>query len=182
MRAVSAVLLAASFAIAQIQPIKIGARFESIMGVALQNAPATVVIFVSTECPISNDYNERMNALYRDYSGRNVQFLFLNANNNESAAKIQKHSADNDFAFKVLKDMGNEWADKLGATATPEAYVFDRSGTLVYHGYIDDSRNVPTVKVRALRDAIDSVLSGKPVARPETRAFGCTIKRVKKSI
>src|SRR5260370_25084550 len=55
-------------------------------------AEATVVVFMSTTCPISNAYNERMSALYRDYQGKNVQFVFVNANRNESPAAIEDHA------------------------------------------------------------------------------------------
>src|SRR5256885_2049278 len=74
---------------------------------APSKADATVLIFTSTQCPISNSYNERMNALYKDYSGKNVQFVFVNANANESPAEIADHVRKNGFAFKVYKDAGN---------------------------------------------------------------------------
>ena len=45
--------------------------------------PVTVVVFTSTNCPVSNAYNERMNAVYRDYSVKGVKFIFVNANQNE---------------------------------------------------------------------------------------------------
>jgi thiol-disulfide isomerase/thioredoxin len=176
MRWAAAYLLAASLA-AEIVPARIGMTMPEIAGLDPSKSSATVVVFVSTECPISNDYNDRMSALYREYSTRGVQFAFVNANVNESAAKIQKHAKDNEFPFAIVRDDGSKLADKLGAMATPESYVFDRNGALVYHGYIDDSRNPAVVRVRGLRDAVDALLAGRPIARPETRAFGCTIKR-----
>src|SRR5437660_830295 len=85
-------------------------------------APATVVIFISTKCPISNSYNERMSAIYRDYSSRGVQFAFVNANANETADEVEEHAKANQFSFKVYKDTGDVLADQFGATVTPEAY------------------------------------------------------------
>ena len=144
-------------------------------------AAATVLIFISTQCPISNSYNERMNAMYRDYLGKDVQMLFVNANANESPAEVEEHAKANRFAFRVYKDAGNALADKFGATVTPETYIFDKSGVLRYHGYIDDAANAARVQVHGARKAIEALLAGKPVEIKEARSFGCTIKRVRKS-
>lgn len=151
------------------------------IAVSPSHADATVLIFTSTQCPISNSYNERMNALYEDYSGKNVQMVFVNANANESPAEIAEHAKANRFGFTVHKDAGNVLADKFGATVTPETYVFDKSGVLRYHGYIDDAANPARVQVHGARKAIDAVLAGKPVEMKEARSFGCTIKRVRKA-
>ena len=165
----------------------IGSKVESIkvsensvpVAVSPSKAPATVVIFTSTKCPISNSYNDRMNSIYKDYSDRGVQFVFVNANSNEPLAEIEEHAKANQFPFKVYKDVNNVLADEFGATVTPEAYVFDASGTLQYHGQVDDATNEARVRVRGLRQAIDAVLSKKPVDLKETKAFGCTIKKVR---
>ena len=141
----------------------------------------TVVAFISTKCPISNAYNDRMSALYREYSGRGVQFIFVNANANENAAEVAEHAKSAAFPFAVYKDMGNELADRFGAMATPETYIIDPGGVLRYHGYVDDSTNEARVKNRGLKNAIDAVLGGTDVPQRETKAFGCTIKRVRRT-
>lgn len=141
----------------------------------------TVVAFISTTCPISNAFNDRLSALYRDYSAKGIQFIILNANANELPSAVAEHAKSAGFPFPVMKDAGNQAADLFGAMATPETYVIDSKGILRYHGYIDDSVNEARVKNRGLRSAIDAVLAGKPVAQPETKAFGCTIKRVRRT-
>jgi peroxiredoxin len=137
----------------------------------------TVVIFISTQCPISNGYNERMKALHNDYTGKGVHFIFLNANNSESAAAVETHARSHGFPFAVYKDHGNAAADKFGAQVTPETFVVDSAGVIRYHGAIDDATNEARVHNQGLRMALDAVLTGKPVAAAETKAFGCTIKR-----
>ena len=137
----------------------------------------TVVIFISTNCPISNSYNDRMNALYRDYSPKGVHFVFINSNVNEPPDQVREHAKRVGFAFPVYKDQQNKVADMFGAMATPETYVIDSTGTIRYHGYIDDSSAEARVTRQGLRNALDDVLAGKEVDRPETKAFGCTIKR-----
>ena len=141
---------------------------------------ATVIVFISAQCPVSNAYNDRMSALYRDYSARDVRFLFVNANQNESASEVAAHTKSAGFPFPLLKDDGNALADRFGAQLTPEVFVLNPAGTVVYHGAIDDNKNEARVKTHAARDAIEAVLAGRPVDRAELKAFGCTIKRVRR--
>src|SRR3954454_9498640 len=70
-----------------------------LVSISPANAKATIVIFISTKCPISNSYNERMNAIYKDYSDRGVQFVFVNANANEPVQEIEDHAKANQFSF-----------------------------------------------------------------------------------
>jgi thiol-disulfide isomerase/thioredoxin len=139
----------------------------------------TVVTFISTQCPVSNDYNDRMSALYKDYAPKGIKFFFVNANSTEPASVVAEHSKSAGFPFPVYKDQNA--ADKLGAETTPETFVFDRSGKQIYHGYIDDARNTARVRNNGLRDAMDAAIAGKPVANPTTRAFGCTIKKARRN-
>src|ERR1700752_3482094 len=69
-------------------------------------AAATIVIFVSTQCPISNAYNQRMSKVFTDYKGKDVQFAFVNANANESQAEVEEHTASNKLSYRVYKDAG----------------------------------------------------------------------------
>ncbi|MGB9605483.1 MAG: redoxin domain-containing protein, partial [Bryobacteraceae bacterium] len=141
----------------------------------------TAILFIATRCPISNDYNERMKAIYKDYSARGVKFVFINANSTEPAAEVAEHARKWGFPFKVYKDDNNVVADRFGAQFTPEVYVLDRDGVIRYHGAIDDSRSADRVTKHYLRTALDELLAGKAVSTAETKAFGCTIKRVKKA-
>ena len=84
---------------------------------------------------------------------------------------------DSSAAAAILKDEGNKIADALGATRTPEAYFIDASNKLLYHGRIDNSRDITQVNSSELRDAIEAALAGKPVPKTTANAFGCSIKR-----
>ena len=81
--------------------------------------------------------------------------------------------------FRVLKDLNNVVADKLEASVTPEIYVLNSKLEILYHGRIDDSRREDQVTSNDLRAALDRILAGKAVEVTETKAFGCTIKRIK---
>lgn len=138
---------------------------------------ATVLLFVSTRCPVSNAYNQRMAAIARNYAAKGVTVYGINANKAEDAPSIKAHAQQNGFDFVVLKDKGNIIADRFDAQVTPEAYVIDNKGTLRYHGRIDDSQNADDIQSHDLKAAVDAVLTGKTVPAKETRAFGCGIKR-----
>jgi hypothetical protein len=122
-----------------------------------------------------------MNALFKDYTPQDVKFIFVNANRTESANDVRNHAKNVGFVFPVYKDAGNALADRFDAQVTPESYVIDSAGIIRYHGSIDDSQNEARIRTRGLRLALDALLSGKPVELTETKAFGCVIKRGRKS-
>ncbi len=144
----------------------------------IKDAKAVVVMFIATRCPISNAYNERMVKLYDEYASKDVVFIGINSNKQESEDEVEEHSSDNKFQFPVLKDPNNVIADKYDAEVTPEIYVVNTKLELLYHGRIDDSRRAGDVGSSDLKNALDQVLANKAVSSPETKAFGCTIKRV----
>jgi len=163
----------------KLQPFKLNdATGKTVDLGSLQGKKAVVLMFIATQCPVSNAYNERMAGLSREYAAKGVAFVGINSNRQESVEEIAGHAAQHGFGFPVLKDVGNVQADRFGAQVTPEIYVYDPGWVLRYHGRIDDDRSGTNVKSQDLRNALDSVLGGKAVPVAETKAFGCTIKRV----
>ncbi|MGH9929369.1 MAG: thioredoxin family protein [Pyrinomonadaceae bacterium] len=145
---------------------------------SLKGKNGAVLIFIATQCPVSNGYNERMEKLAQDYKARGINVVGINANSTESAADVKDHAAKNNLTFPILKDNGNKIADMLGATRTPEAYFLDASNKLLYHGRIDNSRDITQVNSSELRDALEATLAGKAVPKVTANAFGCSIKRL----
>lgn len=143
-----------------------------------KDSKAIVVMFIATQCPVSNAYNTRMVELVKDYKGKSVAFLGINSNKQESAEEVKDHAKKNSFEFTILKDWKNVIADKLEASVTPEIYVLNSNFELLYHGRIDDSQRTEKISSRDLREALDEILVGKEVSTATTKAFGCTIKRV----
>jgi peroxiredoxin len=144
---------------------------------SLAGKHGAVLIFISVQCPVSNGYNERMEKLAEDYQAKGVNVIGINSNVTEPISAVKTHAADKHFTFTVLKDDGNKIADRLGATRTPEAYVIDAGGKLVYHGRIDNSQNTANITANDLRDALDELVSGKAISKTGGAAFGCSIKR-----
>jgi peroxiredoxin len=143
-----------------------------------KDAKAAVIMFISTRCPVSNAYNERMVKLYDDYSSKDIMFFAINANKTEDVEECKEHANEHGFKFPVLKDPNNVIADKYDAQVTPEIYVVNAKRELLYHGRIDNSQREENVESRDLRKALDQILNGEAVSLADTKAFGCTIKRV----
>jgi len=138
----------------------------------------TVLMFISTQCPVSNGYNERMKQLYEEFSKKGVAIIGINANKAEDVQAIADHAKKHGFKFPVLKDEQNKVADLYGAQVTPETYVMNTSGKLVYHGRIDDNQKLEKVRSRDLAAALAKLLAGKQPSVTQSKAFGCSIKRI----
>jgi peroxiredoxin len=145
---------------------------------------AVVVMFVGTECPINNAYMPRLAELSKAYADKGVQFLAVNSNSNDTPAHIAGHAKQNGLTFPVLRDPANVVADQFGAKRTPEAFVLNPEGRVLYQGRIDDQFGVGYKREaparRDLAEALDEVLAGKPVSQPAVKAAGCFIARVVK--
>jgi peroxiredoxin len=135
-----------------------------------------VIIFVSAQCPVVKGYNDRMNQIVADYKAKGINVIGINSNATESLEWVKSH-AEETYKFPVLIDKGGVWADKLGATVTPETYYLDANNVLLYHGAIDNDRSGKNVTEQFLRAAFDASLSGKKVQRTSANAFGCSIKK-----
>jgi peroxiredoxin len=143
---------------------------------------AVVVVFLSFECPVSASYSQTLAALHEKYAPRGVAFLGVSCNPEENAADLAKRVGEFKLLFPVVKDPSLVAADALKAQVTPEVFVLDRNFVLRYRGRIDDQYAKRLVKNRQishhdLRDALDELLTGKPVSRPLTEAVGCPIRR-----
>ncbi len=137
-----------------------------------------IVMFVSTQCPVSNAYNSRMSELYEEFDSE-FSFLGINSNRNEDMDIIKKHAIQNGLEFIILKDSNNIIADKFEASFTPEVFLLNNELEQLYHGRIDDSRREEKVDSKDLRNALIEIIGGREVSVKKTKAFGCEIKRNK---
>ena len=144
---------------------------------AAKDHKAVVLIWISTQCPYSNAYNAQMKDLANAFASKDVLFVGINSNKTEDAAAMVAHAKSNGHTFPIVRDPNNKVADLYDARRTPEVYVIDPEGKLRYHGRITENHEDPASSPD-LKNALDSFLAGKPIARTETKAFGCTIKRV----
>ena len=139
---------------------------------------ATVIIFMSTECPFVQPYTSRLTSLANEFSSKGVTFWGMNSNNTEDVATVAAHAKAKGYPFPVLKDEGNMVADLFGSQRTPEVFVIRNSDMVVlYHGRIDDDRDESKVSTSDLRNALNEFVAGKEITVKDTKSFGCGIKR-----
>ena len=143
----------------------------------LKGKNGAILVFVSAQCPVVKQYNERISKFAADFAAKGINVIGINSNHTESLDWVKSNAAEN-YKFPVLIDKGNVLADKLGANVTPEVYYVNEKNVLVYHGAIDNSRNGENITENYLREAVEANLSGKAVAKASANAFGCSIKRV----
>jgi hypothetical protein len=143
-------------------------------------ARASVLLFVSAQCPISNRYAPEIRRLVNRFSATGVRFWSVYPNPAESTAAVRQHLDDYKYGTVALRDPQQELAHLAGATITPEAVVYDARGRVVYRGRIDDryvavglERAAP--ERRDLEEALTATLAGTPVRAPATQAVGCYI-------
>lgn len=147
------------------------------------NKRAIAIFYKTVDCPLSNSYVPEMNRLRQEYAARGVAFYAVEADTTLDLAEVRRHAKEFGFTFPVLIDKRQILAHLSGATATPEVAVLSSGGKVLYLGRIDNRvedfdkhRNVITE--HDLRDALDAVLAGRPVAHPTTKVVGCAINFV----
>lgn len=142
-----------------------------------------VLLFVRTDCPITNRYAPELARIAQEFASEPVRFWLVYPDATTTTAAIEEHVAAYHFPGEPLHDAHHELVKRAHATVSPEAAVFNASGELMYHGRIDDryvdiGRARSAAQTHDLEDAIRAVLAGKPVALAETRAVGCSLADV----
>ena len=145
------------------------------------DADALVLVQSCNHCPYVQAWEGRMVEIQREYGDRGARLVAVNSNDPErypedSFEEMQRRAAAQGFNFDYLWDEEQTLARELGATRTPEVFLFDRDRRLVYHGAIDDNREADAVQRHYLRDALDAVLAGGEPAVAETPPVGCSVK------
>src|SRR2546426_739552 len=115
-------------------------------------------------------WESRIIELGNAYSKKGVGVVMIDSNAGDSVEAIQQRAKEKGCTFPYAKDDTSDVARAFGASKTPEAFLFDASGKLVYHGTIDDDHQHPDkVEKRYLHDALEAVAAGKDVAVKETK-------------
>jgi len=140
-----------------------------------------VFAYLGVECPLAQLYAPRLNKLAVDFAERDVQFVGIFSNAQDSPEDIAGYVEKYEVAFPVFKDEGNRLADLIGAQRTPEVFVMDEQRHVGFCGRIDDQYAISFPRKEPdqqfLRTAIEQLLAGEEVAQPEVAAVGCVIGR-----
>ncbi len=137
-----------------------------------------VLVFWSFKCPVSLMYNGRMEAIQSKYGSRGVVVLAIASGANETPAEIEANANNLKVTIPILLDSNADLAEKLGAAHTPSVFILDGGGVLRYKGAIDNNKRPgENGRIAYVDDALDAILAGTGVPNPETKTFGCSIKR-----
>jgi len=211
MKATRAALLAASLVLVSGAPAKAGETASAPTALALgakapmattkmktangkevsiadvKGAKGTLVVFTCNACPWAEKWESRIVELGNDAGKKGIGMIAINSNDpnvnaDDSYAVMQTRAKERGMKFAYAYDATSGIAKAFGATRTPEAFLFDASGKLVYHGTIDDNADdAAAVKDAYLANAVNAVAGGKAVPVAETKALGCGIKFRKSS-
>ncbi|MBJ7456044.1 MAG: thioredoxin family protein [Thermoleophilia bacterium] len=148
---------------------------------ALGGATAVVIAFWCNHCPYVRAWEERFDAIARDYAGRGVATVAICANDavshpGDSFEAMAERASAQGYAFPYARDDSQDVPRAYGAERTPEVFVLDAGRRIAYHGAIDDSTDPDAVTAHHLRAALDAVLDGRAPEVAETAPVGCTIK------
>jgi peroxiredoxin len=141
-----------------------------------------VVAFLSADCPLTKLYAPRLLGLEREFGPRGVAFIGVFPNGHDSAAAIARFGREHGIDFPLLKDEDGRVADQFSAARTPEVFVLDRAQVVRYRGRIDDQYDTAARRTkparRDLAEALEELLSDRPVSLSATAAPGCLIARL----
>jgi thiol-disulfide isomerase/thioredoxin len=154
-------------------------------------AKVLVLVFTANHCPTAQAYEERIEKLHADFSGRGVQVVLVSPNDplalrldeqgysdlGDTLAEMKIRAKDRGWTFPYLYDGETEaMSRKYGPVATPHVFVFDAERKLRFVGRVDDNENPAKATTHDARDAIEAVLAGQPVPVETTKVFGCSVK------
>ena len=143
-----------------------------------------LVMFSCNTCPVVIKNQGRAKEICQYSLSQNVGVVVLNSNeanrsDNESLDAMKDYAKTQNYNWYYAVDKNNVLADAFGANRTPECFLFDKAGKLVYHGAIDDNpTDESSVNRHHLKEAINELVNGKNVSVKETKSVGCNIKRI----
>lgn len=146
---------------------------------------AIALVFMLRDCPICNSYIPELNRLHQAFANRGVMLRLVHADPQTTEAEANEHASEYQIEPRVILDPQHAKVKWAGATIAPEVAVFSPAGDLLYRGRIDDQyaglgKRRTQVTSHDLRDALEAILTEKPVREPRTEAVGCPIPELPK--
>jgi len=159
-----------------------GVNGKSVSLADVAGKKGTLVVFTCNHCPWAKMWQTRVTEIGNAAGKAGIGMVAINANDpaeypEDNMDGMKQRAKQLGIKFPYVVDASSDVARAFGATRTPEAFLFDAEGKLVYHGTIDDSpKDATAVKDAWLKDAVNAVSTGKTVTTAETKAMGCSIK------
>jgi peroxiredoxin len=144
---------------------------------------ALLVMFICRHCPYVKHVQAELSRIGKNYAGQSLGIVAISSNDavaypDDAPDSLREMAMEQEFNFPFCYDETQEVARAYDAACTPDFYLFDEKRQLVYRGQLDDSRprNDIPVSGRDLRNAIDSLLNGRPIDPHQVPSLGCNIK------
>jgi peroxiredoxin len=143
-----------------------------------------LVMFSCNTCPYVVKNQARTREICQYAADKGFGVVVINSNeayrgSEDSYEAMKEYAKEQGYKWSYVVDEGSAMADAFGANRTPENFLFDKDGKLVYHGAIDDNpSDASSVNRRHLKEAINELLGGKDISVKTSRSVGCTIKRL----
>ncbi len=192
------ILTAAAFHVQAQQNIKsipigsdiplVGVEYKSAIGNTtsldkVKTSKGLLVMFSCNTCPYVIKSQARTVEMMNYAMKNGIGMVIVNSNeakraDDDSYSAMKAYAKEQGYKIPYIVDDKSILADAFGATRTPEIFLFDGNGKLVYKGAMEDNPSNPAEsKEMFLKNAIDNMLSGKPINPDATKSIGCTIKR-----
>ena len=159
-----------------------GVDGKSVTIAGVSGKKGTLVVFTCNHCPWAKMWQTRVTEIGHTAGKAGIGMVAINANDpaeypEDGMDGMKTRAKELGIKFPYVVDATSDVARAFGASRTPEAFLFDAGGKLVYHGTVDDSpKDASAVKDAYLKDAVSAVSTGKTVTTAETKAMGCSIK------
>ena len=159
---------------------------ESITLNDIQKKNGILVIFTSNSCPFVVMWEDRYKLLEKKCMNSGFGMVYINSNQakrdgDDSVEEMRNHSKKMGYTIPYLIDENSKFANAFGAKTTPHIFLFNSEKRLTYKGAIDDNyKSINNVTKNYLLDALEEVSNQKSVSINNTKAVGCSIKRIKK--
>jgi thioredoxin-related protein len=148
-----------------------------------RKANGLLVMFSCNTCPYVIKNQQRTKEVSSYVLSKNIGVILINSNEGQrdqedSFEAMKQYAQQQSYQWFYTVDKNSELADAFGASKTPECFLFNKEGKLVYHGAIDDSPgNESAINRKHLKEAVEEMLANKEVSVTTSRSVGCTIKR-----
>ena len=166
--------------LAEVKMTDVGGKNVSLKDAMGENG--LLVVFSCNTCPWVNAWEDRYISVSKLSQKKGVGMIAINPNegsreNGDSMDDMQSRAKKAKYDFYYTLDKESKLASAFGASRTPQIYLFNNKGTLVYRGAIDDNARRPRkVENPYLMDAINAMVAGEKINTASTKALGCGIK------
>jgi len=150
-----------------------------------KQAKGFIIVFTCNTCPYAVAYEDRIEALNKEYAPKGYPVIAIMPNNvqskpGDSMTAMQKRAKEKGFTFPYLIDADQSIYPQYGATKTPHVYILestDKGPVVQYIGAIDDNyKDAALVKTKYVQNVVDALLEGVTFETHKTKAIGCSIK------